>query len=213
MNIMLAVSNLPLLVFSAASNDPTAAWPFFVVLAVTVGPSIAGAMGAFRAMQDGSTEPVRDFWRAYAQTFRRGTALGALTLATLGMCLADLSFLAGSSVGALATPLLCVIAATAVAAGFTALAGSVLYPQLRLWRLVGLSLYVTVRYWYFGLLSLACLGGIALAVLAQPVLGACLAPSILLFVSWSNAHFAFVTTATRVPAGPVLTDDRSKTSR
>ncbi|OYO10740.1 hypothetical protein CGZ94_17360 [Enemella evansiae] len=201
-NLMLAVANLPLLLFAFAAVDPTTAWPIAAVLALTAAPSITGAMGVFQALKHGSTTPVRDFWQSWARHLTRATVIGIATLAVVGICVADLRFLAGSAAGALTTPLFCVIALTALATGFTALVVAALHPGLGLRQLVLMALYLSVRYWPVALVNIVCLAAVSAAVLAQPVIGALLAPSILLFVAWSNTHFVLVRTARRSAVDP-----------
>ena len=54
--------------------------------------------------------------------------------------------------------------------------GTVLLPNLTLRQLLVIAFGVSVRHWYFAIPNVACLAGIAAAALAQPVLGALLAP-------------------------------------
>jgi uncharacterized membrane protein YesL len=186
-NLCLAAANAPLAIALVVVRDPGEAWPFFLLLSLTLAPSLAGAFAAFEAANGGGTAPFREFWRGWRRSLRPalavGLAVGALVL-VVGL---DLATTAGSPVGALITPVLVLVAALAVAAGVLALTALATGPS-GLRALAQASVYLAVRRWPLSLLSLAALVCAAVFALAQPTLGVLLGASPLLFVAFSNAR-------------------------
>jgi Protein of unknown function, DUF624. len=191
-NASLVAANLPLAVMLLLVPNPLASWPLFLVLTLTLAPSLVGAFAAFRAMgEDAPTRPVQALWRGYRAGFARAGLLGAATAAIVGVTMADLTVFAGTIWAPLLGPTLLVLALTSVAVALLTLAGFALYPQVSARAIVKASVYLAVRRWYFSVMALALVGLTLAAVLVQPVLGAALVPSVLLFAVWSNAHFSF----------------------
>jgi uncharacterized membrane protein YesL len=192
-NFLLAAANAPLVFFLSFVRDPVAAWPFFLALAVTIAPSLAGAFTAFHALaeEDGSAvKPVAVFLRGYKESFRRAAPVGIIAVVLLGFLGMDLAILQSMPAAAVLVPLVVVAAATAVCVAVLVIAGMILLPQVRLKSLAKAALYISVKRWYLSLAALALLAIVAAAALVQPVLGVALAPAPLLFVVWSNAAFA-----------------------
>jgi uncharacterized membrane protein YesL len=193
-NFLLAAVNAPLVFFLSFVRDPVAAWPFFLALAVTVGPSLAGAFNAFQALaeEDGpAVKPVAAFMRGYKQSFSRAAPVGLAAVVLLGFLIFDLVILQSMPGAAALVPLVVVAAALVVCVSVLMIAGMVLLSTARLKNLAKAALYLAVKRWYLSLAALALLGLIAAAALVQPVLGVALAPAPLLFVVWSNAAFSF----------------------
>ena len=193
-NFLLAVANAPLVFFLSFVGDPVGAWPFFLALAVTVGPSLAGAFNAFHALaeEDGpAVRPVAAFLRGYKQSFSRAAPVSVAAVVLLGFLIFDLVILQSMPGAAVLVPLTVTAAALVVCVSVLMIAGMVLLPKARLKSLAKAALYLTVKRWYLSLAALALLGIIAVAALTQPVLGTALAPAPLLFVVWSNAAFSF----------------------
>lgn len=193
-NFLLAAANAPLVFFLSFVGDPVGAWPFFLALAVTVGPSLAGAFSAFHALseEDGpAVRPVAAFARGYKQSFSRAAPVGVAGVVLLGFLAFDLVILQSMPGAAVLVPLAVTAAALVVCVSVLMIAGMVLLPKARLKSLAKAALYLTVERWYLSLAALALLGIITAAALTQPVLGTALAPAPLLFVVWSNAAFSF----------------------
>ena len=193
-NFLLAAANAPLVFFLSFVGDPVAAWPFFLALAVTVGPSLAGAFNAFHVLaeEDGpAVRPVAAFLRGYKQSFRRAAPVGLAAVVLLGFLVFDLVILQSMPGAAVLVPLTLTAAAVVVSVSLLMIAGVVLVPQAGLKSLAKAALYLAVKRWYLSLAALALLGIIAAAALTQPVLGTALAPAPLLFVVWSNAAFSY----------------------
>jgi hypothetical protein len=122
------------------------------------------------------------------RSFVVGTAAGAV----VAIVLLDLAVLGSNPFAPLIAPTFFVLGVSALAVTIVALAGFALYPQASAWPIVKASVYLAIKRWYFSVMALVLVGLIAAAVLLQPILGAFLAPSLLLFAVWSNAHFSFV---------------------
>jgi uncharacterized membrane protein YesL len=193
-NFLLAAANAPLVFFLSFVGDPVAAWPFFLALAVTVGPSLAGAFSAFHALaeEDGpAVRPVVSFLRGYKQSFSRVAPVGLAAVILSGFLVFDLVILQSMPGAAVLVPLTVTAAAVVLSVSVLMIAGMVLLPKARLKSLAKAALYLAVKRWYLSLAALALLGIITAAALTQPVLGTALAPAPLLFVVWSNAAFSF----------------------
>jgi len=192
-NVLLALANAPLVLCLALVADPIAAWPFFLALAVTVPPSLAGLFAAFHALNDdgAAVKPVVAFLRGYRRSFRRAAPLGLAAVAALLFLGVDLAIVQSLPAGAVLVPVIVVAAAVVVGVAVLAIAGTVLLPDAGFRSLLKASLYLCVQRWYLSLAMLVLLGIIASAALLQPVLGVALAPAPLLFVVWSNAAYAF----------------------
>ena len=193
-NFLLAAANAPLVFFLSFVGDPVAAWPFFLALAVTVGPSLAGAFNAFHALaeEDGpAVRPVAAFLRGYKQSFSRAAPVGLAAVVLLGFLAMDLAIIQSMTWAAVLIPLIVVAAVVAVCVAVLTIAGIVLLPQARLKSVAKAALFLSVQRWYLSAAALMLLLIIAAAALVQPVVGIALAPAPLLFVVWSNAAYAF----------------------
>ena len=188
-NLCLGAANLPLLAGIALVPDPAAAWPFFVLVSVTIAPSIVGAFAAFDAANAGETTPFRDFWRAWRGGLKRSAVVGC-TLVALELAIGfDLMIVAGSPIGALLTPIVIVVLLLALATSTLVLA-AISNTDASLARQVRASVFLVIRCWPLSLLTLAALGGTVALVLAQPLLGMLLGVSPLLFIAFSNCRVA-----------------------
>lgn len=191
-NAALIATNLPLAVALLLVPDPLISWPLFLLLSLTLAPSVAGAFAAMRAMRDdGPPRPLAEFWRGYRWAAWRSLVVGVATAAIVGVTLADLTAFAGTIWAPLLGPTLIVVAATSLAIAVVTLAGFALYPQVSARAIVKASIYLAIKRWYFSVMALALVGLSLAAVLVQPVFGAAFVPSVLLFAVWGNAHFSF----------------------
>jgi uncharacterized membrane protein YesL len=193
-NFLLAAANAPLLLGLALVADPVAAWPFFLVLSVTVAPSVAAAFFAFQSLKEAdgaAVRPVAAFLRGYRESFRRVAPAGMAAVAAIGLLGVDLAIVQVMPAAAVLVPLIALALTAVVCVSVTVLAGVVLLPHARTLAILKASLYLAVQRWYLSLAALVLLGIVAAAVLVQPVIGVALVPAPLLFVVWSNASFAF----------------------
>lgn len=192
-NVLLAVANAPLVFCLALVADPAAAWPFFLLLSVTIAPSLAGVFASFRALNDdaGTVKPVAAFLQGYKRSFKRTAPLGVSAVAVLLFLGVDLVAVQSMPGAAVLVPLIVVVAAVSVSLTVTAIAGVVLLPDTGLKSILKAALYMVVQRWYLTLGMLVLLGIIVTAAVLQPILGVALAPAPLLFVIWSNASYSF----------------------
>jgi uncharacterized membrane protein YesL len=191
-NVALILANLPLAVMVFAVPDPLASWPFFMLLSLTLAPSLAGAFGAFKAMrEDGPPRPVLAYCRSYRRNAGRSFIVGAATAVIVSAMLFNLALFGANPYAPLFAPSLVMVGAAVLAVAVTAIAGFALYERVSALAIVKASIYLAIKRWYFSVMGLVLTGLVAAAVLVQPVLGAFLVPSVLLFAVWSNAHFAY----------------------
>ncbi len=192
-NALLALANAPLVFCLALVADPAAAWPFFLLLSVTIAPSLGGIFASFRALNDdaGTVKPVAAFLKGYKRSFKRTALLGVAAVALLLFLGVDLVAVQAMPGAAVLMPLLVVLAAVSVCLTVTVIAGVVLLPETHLKSILKAALYFVVQRWYLSLGMLVLLGIIVSAAVLQPVLGVALAPAPLLFVIWSNASYSF----------------------
>ncbi|MGR6919851.1 DUF624 domain-containing protein [[Actinomadura] parvosata] len=193
-NLSLLLANAPLAAALLLTRDPLASWPFLLLLSPTIAPALTAAFASFRTLADGSAAPFAAFWRGWLRTFRPAGIVGG-ALAALAIVVAlDLVWLAGTAYGALLAPILLTVLAAALATGLTVLVGIAERPDANLATVARASLYPAVRNAPLSLLSLAALITAAAAVLAQPVLGALLAVSPLLYLAYANTKVTLART-------------------
>ena len=192
-NVLLALSNAPLVFFMAVVGNPAASWPFFLLLSVTVPPSLAGAFSVFAAIKEANgkdAQPFKTFAAGYGRCFRKTGPTALAAVAVVGVLLVDLTMVLPTSFGALMAPLLVVLVALVTISSVAVSAGAVLVPAARLVDLVKAALFLSVKRWYLSLATLVLLALIVALTLVQPILGAALAPAPLLFIIWSNTSYA-----------------------
>lgn len=141
---------------------------------------------------------LRPFFRAYRRLALRSLALALPTLALALVLGVDAAWTMTQPWGALVLPMVLVCAVFAVLVFFTALVMATELPLARWWPLLRTALQLTVRRWYLAVLS-----GVALAVLVaglikQPILTAALAPSLLTYIVWANAHWSVLPVVHRI---------------
>jgi len=191
-NVLLIVFNAPLAAALFVTVDPLASWPFFLLLSLSLAPSLAGVFEVLRAMRsDGRPRPFAAFFSGYRR--RGGTAfvVGLATAVMVGLALFDATVMGGTVWAPLLGPLLAVLGIGAVVTSLFTLVGLVVFPTASLRAIAKAAVYLVVRRWYFSLVALVMVGLIGAAVLLQPVLGAAIVPGILLYAVFANAQYSF----------------------
>ncbi len=183
-NAAVVVVNLPLLAALAIVERPWHYPAFFLVLALTLGPSVAGAF----AYLDDEDDGLRQLVRAYRRHFRRSAALWSLSLAMIAVLVADIAVLRGFRAGAVLVPALAVAAVLVLSSATTAQADLVLRTGVRLRVLLWSALYLSVRRWWITAVNLLLLVVAALIVNQAPVLGLAVVPGCVIFVVWRNSR-------------------------
>ncbi|MGN6199372.1 hypothetical protein, partial [Humibacter sp.] len=154
-DVLLVVFNLPLAFMLFVTVDSLQSWPFFLLLSLTLAPSLVGAFEAFRAMrEDGRPRPFAAFLRGYR---RRGWAaffVGLGTAFMVAIALFDGTALAGTVWAPLLGPLLAVLGIGSIAVALFTLSGLVVFESASLRALAKAALYLTVRRWYFSVVAL-----------------------------------------------------------
>lgn len=185
------------------TTDPRASWPWLVLTAPMLAPAVQAAFGVFSAhAADGSPDVIRVFartwWRGLARTITVGAA-GSIVVTAL---IADVILIWGHRAGALLIPVLVSAVLLVVITLPVILAALAEDPGLPLGPLARASVWLAVRRWYLGLLSVAALVVLAQIVIERPAwgLGVVLAPA--LYLLWGNARAAL---------RPVLSPTTSRT--
>ena len=133
---------------------------------------------------------IRPYFRAYRRLAGRSILVA---LPTLGLALilgVDAAATMPQAWGALVFPMLLVCACLAVLSFFTTLVLVTELPRARWWPTLRAGLHMTIRRWYLALLSGAVLAVLIAGLIKQPVLTAVLAPSLLMYIVWANAHWS-----------------------
>jgi hypothetical protein len=191
-DVLLVVFNLPLAVMLFITMDSLQYWPFFLLLSLTLAPSLVGAFEVFRTMRDeGRPRPFAAFWQGYRRRGAAAFAVGLGAALVVALALFDGTALAGTVWAPLLGPLLAVLGIGSIAAALFTLAGLAVFESASVKAIAKAALYLAVRRWYFSVVALIMVGLIGAAVLLQPVLGAALVPGILLYAVFANAQYAF----------------------
>ncbi|WP_348786575.1 DUF624 domain-containing protein [Leifsonia sp. NPDC080035] len=189
-DVLLVLANLPLAVMMLVARDLLQAWPLLLLLSLTVAPSLAGAFEVYRTMGEGQPRPFAAFWRGYRRRGAQAALVGAATVLVVGFVLYDGAIVSGTAWAVLLGPTLLVVALLAVTTAVTTVVGLSVFETASLRATAKAALYLSVRRWYFSVLALALLALIVVVLLLQPVLGA-LAPGLLLYAVFANAHYSF----------------------
>jgi uncharacterized membrane protein YesL len=188
-NLLLAVACLPLVVLVAVT-DPAASWPYLALAAPLLGPALAAAFAVFGVFgSDGSPAVVRTFAQAWRRHLRRGLAIGALATGAVVVAGVDVAFFWGRSAGAVAIPVLVMLAVLAVLTAVLALAAVPEMPGARLRDLLLAALVLGVRRWYLSAGALVVLGLLVSLLAARPVVGLGFAAAPLLYAIWGICRF------------------------
>ncbi|MFG3513168.1 hypothetical protein [Streptomyces bobili] len=202
-NLGIAVTHLPLLLALQVSHQPWRHPVFFgLLLLVLPGPSLAAAFAYLDAATEDEQAPVRLYFRAYRQLFRRAVLVSAPLVLLVIAAVADVVTMRTTALGAAVAPVAVVVALVAASAWPVALAhvagGGAVERQLIL-----LAPYAVVRHGVLALMNLA-LGVVALVLVNQaPLLGLAVLPGCVLFVVWRNCRVMGAIHGRDAVAGPV----------
>ncbi|MDN3310862.1 ferredoxin-NADPH reductase [Microbacterium oryzae] len=186
-NLALAVLALPLIVL-LVTTDPSLSWPLLAVAAALAGPGVAAAFGTFRAHADGESAVLSVFLRSLRTMWRRALALSALVVAVLVVALVDVFVLVPTGAGAIAAPLLIVVAVLALAAGMVGMVALAEDPRARLRDVVRVATVLAVRRWPLTIASFAVIAVQIAVITAAPALGIGLTAAACLYVVWAGGR-------------------------
>ncbi|MFI5842111.1 hypothetical protein ACIA8K_20595 [Catenuloplanes sp. NPDC051500] len=179
LNLALAVANLPLLFALAVVSEPLSYPLFFLLLTVSIGPSVAAAFGYLHGDLS--------FVAAYRRFFRAALLRWTLVVTLTGVLIADIVALHDRTLGAYLVPLFAVLSVLVLSAGVVSLALLPLRPGLRFWAGLLTSAYAAVRRWWLTALTLLALTAAAVAVNQAPILGLATLPGCALILAWANS--------------------------
>ncbi len=200
-NVLLAVSNLPLLYLFVAT-DVRATWLPVLALAPLLAISLAAAFSVFqRFTAEGNVSVVREYVRAWAAQARPAGATGVVVALGMFVLAVDIGAVSGTPIGAAAIPMFVMLMALLVSAALHVLVGIVLGVEARnalaLWKA---SLYFSVRRWYLTVMSLFGLLLLVSIIYATPAWGIGLVASPILYVAWTNSRQALLPIAATAAA-------------
>jgi uncharacterized membrane protein YesL len=200
-NVLLAVSNLPLLYLFVATDVRTT-WLPVLALAPLLAISLAAAFSVFqRFTVEGNVSVVREFVRAWATHARLAGAMGAVAALGMFVLAVDIGAVSGAPIGAAAIPMFVMLMALLLSAALHVLVGIVLGVEARnalaLWKA---SLYFSVRRWYLTVMSLFGLLLLVSIIYATPAWGIGLVASPILYVAWTNSRQALLPIAATAAA-------------
>lgn len=188
-NAMLAVACLPLVLLLVAT-DPAQTWPLLAGFSPLAAPALAAAFTVFRRYSnDGSTDVVRGFWRAWWATARRALPLGVAASVLLVVLVLDIRVLNATGYVALAVPLFVVMMLLLIVLLPVVLTGIAEAPETRLRDVFAIAVVLGVRRWYLCLFSLIILGSLAAFFVIKPALAIGVAAGPLLYAVWANARY------------------------
>ncbi|WP_434739432.1 hypothetical protein [Micromonospora sp. SH-82] len=203
-NMLLVVGGLPL-VLLAVTTDSTRAWPLYALAAPLCAPGLCAVFAVMSAYTAGRADgPLRTFGRAWQATARpamRWAATATVVLVVLGV---DAYALWGHRAGAVALPILAMLAVLTVATTLLGLVAIAEQPAARLPRVARACLYLAVRRWYLTGASLLVLALLAQLITLRPAIALGVAAAPLLYVVWANSHFS-LRVALDPPAEPRAT--------
>lgn len=193
-NLLLAVACLPLLVL-VVLTDPRDAWLLWSLAVIGAAPALHAAFAVFaRHADEGESAVVKPFLRAWRAGFRHALPVAAAGTVATTILVVDIAWFvatdagAATPLGAVAVPLLAVLAVLTAATSLGCLVGAADRPDLPLRRLARAAVYLMVRRWYLTALSAAC-GLVFVALLtANPSVAVGIAASPLLYIVWANTR-------------------------
>lgn len=188
-NLLLLVVNLPL-VLLVVFTDVRETWLIVLGFAPFVAPALVSAFAVFREFAtDGRVTVVRGFVRQWKATWRRSLGVGALVAGGLFVLAADIAFVWGKTVGAVAIPVFVMFIALLVSTSLHVLVAVDLEAEVKGLELWKACLLLTVRHWPLTALSLFALGLLLTFAVVSPAWGLGLATSPLLYLVWTNGTY------------------------
>jgi uncharacterized membrane protein YesL len=178
-NISLALVALPFLVL-LVTTDPSLSWPALAL----------ASFGTFRAHAGGEPSVFRTFFRQLGRTWKQSLALSAVVVAIVVVAAVDVFVLVPTGAGAIAAPLLVIIALLAIATGVVGFAAIAEDPRARIRDVLRVSLLIAVRRWPFTIASFAVIGVQAAVVTQAPALGIGLTAAACLYVVWAGSRYS-----------------------
>ncbi|MFD5215397.1 DUF624 domain-containing protein [Microbacterium sp. NPDC058345] len=186
-NLLVLVTASPLVVL-LVTTDPMRSWPLLALAAPPAAPALAAAFATFRAHDEGETQVVRAFLRAWRATARASLLIGTAATVAVVVLLVDVRMLAATAASVVVVPLLLLLVALAAVVTLLSLAAVAEVPQARLRDVVRAALYLGVRRWYLQALSFAVLGVQCAVFTVMPAVAIGITAAAALYVVWANSR-------------------------
>jgi hypothetical protein len=191
--LILAVSVLTTLATApvwalALLTDVTVTWFPLTLALPLLAPALFAAFATFRGHAEGECAVIRPWARAWVQGVRRAGPFGLGLAALVVVLAADVLFVAGQAVAALALPGLAVVAAVALVTFVAAVAAAEEFPDLTRFVTAKAALACAVRGLGWSLVTLAVLAVYAVLLTGVPGWGLGVATAPVLYVAWANAR-------------------------
>lgn len=189
-NVGFAATCLPLLAALGASHEPWRHPVPFTLLALCVGPALAGAFGYLEGAADDGADTARaiELPRAYRRLFRRAAALWAPYALLAAVSGTDAVLLRHTTAGLAVCPALALLAGLSALSGVQAMA--LIAAETKPRRLTPVHYlaapYGLLRRWPLALANLILLLTAAALVNRAPLLGLATLPGCALYVVWRN---------------------------
>ncbi|MFY1671455.1 hypothetical protein ACN27G_16005 [Plantactinospora sp. WMMB334] len=188
-NMLLVLGSLPLVVL-LFTTDPARSWPLYALTAPLCAPGLCGVFAVMSGYPSGAGGSLlRRYGHAWRAAARPATLWAAGATAVLVVLGVDAYALWGHRAGALALPVLVVLAVLTAGTGLLGLVVIAERPGARLPDVARACLYLAVRRWYLTAASLLVLGLLGQLLVARPAIALGLAAAPLLYVVWANSRF------------------------
>jgi hypothetical protein len=187
-NLVGAVTGLPLLLALAVEPRPWRYPVFFTLLWLLAGPSLAAVFGYFRRTVEDERASVAEALRCYRRLFRPALLAWSPCALLASVAVTDLTVLPALAPGPVLAPLLAVVVLICVSSGVVAMAALPDSTRAGVRQTLLAASYASVRRWPFALANLALLGVALVLVNRAPLLGLAVVPGCVLFVVWRNCR-------------------------
>lgn len=187
---LVALGNLPILIFTQVVIGPLDFWPILFGLGITVGPSLCAGFWSFTQCQvTGESKPVRFFLAGYRTTWRQALGIWVPTVGLFMFLFVDVLAVWGTQFAVLLGPLFAVLGLLGLATSLIAMV-AVAQPdhELTVVATLKLSLLLAVRKFPLTLVSLILVAVWVTISLARPVIGLFLISGFVLYALWSNGR-------------------------
>ncbi|MDH6363959.1 hypothetical protein M2139_000944 [Enterococcus sp. PF1-24] len=187
-NLSLLIVTFPffLVVACLAIDARNIVW--FLLALISFGPGIISLFAVINEFKaNGDVEPVRFFFRAYRQFWKKGFFYWLIGILGIMIGVVDSLFFLNYSWGRWVLPFFIIIACLALIVSINSCYFQVRNPQSSSKKVIGLAFYYAVKKWYVSLLNMALLGAIYGLMILKPQFGFVITPTILFGIIYLNA--------------------------
>lgn len=184
-NVLLVVTAFPLIAV-VMFTDAFALWPLVAVTAVLAAPGVTAVFTVFAHPQE---KVFPTFWRGYAATWRRASAIAAVAAAVAVVLIVDVRFFADTAFAQAAMVVLVVTGLLVAGTALLALAAVAEEPAIAVRDAVRRGAWFGVRRWYLTAISIVGLAIYAAAFVTLPLLALSVLASPAFYLAWTNCRF------------------------